>query len=263
MTDPFHDEPGYLTELPEDLKLKRAATARRRRWRRRLALGSLVAVVGAVVALVAVEPRRGGRLGRDAAGGQADGAEGREPRETAPDLPGGLEAASGTGADPRVPRDPAAAPPALLSGAVRPPQGLPRPRCSGSTTTGYEAVTLDQVEDAWYEHGELPAEADRRQLRRRLPEPVRERLPGAAAARLAGRAQPEAAGLRPAGRRRPEDARRRLGARLAHDHARRPDDASTRRSWSARSPARARSCGSASGFRWTTSAIRRAATTTR
>ena len=60
MTDPFHDEPGYLTELPEDLKLKRAATARRRRWRRRLTLGSLIAVVGAVVALVAAGLGGGG-----------------------------------------------------------------------------------------------------------------------------------------------------------------------------------------------------------
>src|SRR5919108_308676 len=29
MTDPLYDEPTYLTELPEDLKLKRAAAARR------------------------------------------------------------------------------------------------------------------------------------------------------------------------------------------------------------------------------------------
>ena len=53
MTDPLYDEPRYLTELPEDLKLKRAAAARRRRWRRRLAVAALVAVVGAVGALVA------------------------------------------------------------------------------------------------------------------------------------------------------------------------------------------------------------------
>ena len=49
MTDPIFDESSYLTELPEDLKLKRAAAARRRRWRRRLAVAALVAVVGAVV----------------------------------------------------------------------------------------------------------------------------------------------------------------------------------------------------------------------
>ncbi len=53
MTDPLYDEPSYLTELPDDLKLKRAAAARRRRWRRRLTVAALVAVVGAVVALVA------------------------------------------------------------------------------------------------------------------------------------------------------------------------------------------------------------------
>jgi ferric-dicitrate binding protein FerR (iron transport regulator) len=55
MTDPLYDEPSYLTELPEDLKLKRATAARRRRWRRRLAIGALVAVLGAIVALVFIE----------------------------------------------------------------------------------------------------------------------------------------------------------------------------------------------------------------
>ena len=55
MTDPLYDQPSYLTELPDDLKLKRAAAARRRRWRRRLALAALVAVLGAIVALVFIE----------------------------------------------------------------------------------------------------------------------------------------------------------------------------------------------------------------
>src|ERR671935_258635 len=51
MIEPFEDDHAYLTELPEDLRLKRAAAARRRRWRRRLALGALLAAGGAVVAL--------------------------------------------------------------------------------------------------------------------------------------------------------------------------------------------------------------------
>ena len=264
MTDPLYDEPSYLTELPEDLKLKRAAAARRRRWRRRLALAALVAVVGAVVALVATAVGGGGRLGsrrrrrRSRRSLRPPG-----PERDWPGLSGGLGAASRARC--RSSSTTRSRPPATgetVPGAVRPSPRTSRPRCSGSTTRDYEAVTLDQVEDAWYEDGKAAAEADRDQLRRRLSQPVRERLRGAGEARLAGRAQPRRAGLRAARRRRREDARRRLGAGLEGDHQRRSDHrrldhAGARGGGLAADPA-----ASASVFRWTTSAIRSAATTT-
>ena len=51
---------------------------------------------------------------------------------------------------------------------------------------GYEAVTLEAVEEAWYHGGTLPAETGRDLLRRRLPAAVHVRPAGAAQARLAG-----------------------------------------------------------------------------
>ncbi len=178
MTDPFHDEPGYLTELPEDLKLKRAATARRRRWRRRLALGSLVAVVGAVVALVASGLGGGGSDETQPEAKQA-GPKPAKPRERRPRVPRRLEATSGTGPDPRVPRDRHARRHRLLPGAVRLTSGLQgpdavaqRPRVRGGDARPGRGRLVRARRAAH--------QADRRQLRRRLPEPVCERLPGAA-----------------------------------------------------------------------------------
>src|SRR5436309_1960986 len=63
MTDPPRDEYTYLTELPEELRDKRRAAARRRRWRRRLALCGLLGVVGAIVALVVMGIGGGGSGG--------------------------------------------------------------------------------------------------------------------------------------------------------------------------------------------------------
>jgi peptidoglycan/xylan/chitin deacetylase (PgdA/CDA1 family) len=154
MTDPFHDEPGYLTELPEDLKLKRAATARRRRWRRRLALGSLVAVVGAVVALVA------SNLG----GGDSEQAQ-PEAKQTEP------KPSSHESHGPTFPAGwkPHPGPvPVLAYHAVDTPSATDsfpdlfvspedfKAQMQWLDAKGYEAVTLDQVEDAWYQRGKLP-----------------------------------------------------------------------------------------------------------
>src|SRR5215210_3732609 len=66
MIDPFHDEPGYLTELPEDLKLRRAEARRRRAWRRRLAAVAVLAVAGAGVAVAVTSVGGGGGKGEGA-----------------------------------------------------------------------------------------------------------------------------------------------------------------------------------------------------
>jgi peptidoglycan/xylan/chitin deacetylase (PgdA/CDA1 family) len=154
MTDPFHDEPTYLTELPEDLRLKRAAAARRRRWRRRLALGSLVAVVGAVVALVAAGLGGGGS---EPAQQQAEqtASKGASHQSTGPAFPAGWKPHPGPV-------------PVLEYHAIDTPSTVDSfpdlfvdpqdftAQMKWLDDHGYEAVTLDQVEDAWYENGKLP-----------------------------------------------------------------------------------------------------------
>jgi peptidoglycan/xylan/chitin deacetylase (PgdA/CDA1 family) len=154
MTDPFQNEPRYLTELPEDLKRKRAAAARRRRWRRRLALGALVAVGGAVVALVV------SGLG----GGGSKPAQ-PEAKQTGP------KPAHHANAGPTFPADwkPHPGPvPILEYHAIQAPPsgetfpelfvGLPdfQGQMKWLDEHGFEGVTLDQVEDAWYKSGKLP-----------------------------------------------------------------------------------------------------------
>jgi hypothetical protein len=51
---PYQDDPVYLTELPDDLRMRRAETARRRKWRRRLVTLAVVAVLGAILAIAIV-----------------------------------------------------------------------------------------------------------------------------------------------------------------------------------------------------------------
>ena len=155
MTNPFHDEPRYLTELPEDLKRKRAAIARRRRWRRRLALGALVAVVGAVVALV-VTGLGGGEGSKQAKPAASQtGPQAANPDNTGTTFPAGWKPHPGPvpvleyhAIQPPVP---GAAEPQLFV-----PQADFEAQMGWLNDHGYEGVTLDQVEQAWYHNGELP-----------------------------------------------------------------------------------------------------------
>ena len=155
MTDPLYDEPRYLTELPDDLKLKRAEAARRRRWRRRLALAAVVAVVGAVGALVATS-----------LGGEED----PQPVPTAaPQTAPQAAAPENTGPTYPVGWKPHPGPvPVLEYHAIETPatgeafsELFVEPRdfraqIAWLDDQGFEAVTLDQVEEAWYERGRLP-----------------------------------------------------------------------------------------------------------
>jgi peptidoglycan/xylan/chitin deacetylase (PgdA/CDA1 family) len=154
MTDPLYDEPTYLTELPEDLKLKRAAAARRRRWRRRLAVAALAAVVAAVGALVATG------LGEEE-GSQPVSSEAQQtvprgaPETTGPTYPAGWEPHPGP-----VPILDYHAIETPTAGEAFPelfvqPQDF-EAQMQWLDDQGYEAVTLEQVEDAWYERGRLP-----------------------------------------------------------------------------------------------------------
>jgi peptidoglycan/xylan/chitin deacetylase (PgdA/CDA1 family) len=150
---PFDEDPVYLTELPDDLRAKRAEAARRRRWRRRLAALAVLAVVGGIGAVVVVS--------LTGEGGDSQAA--RAPTER----PGG----GGGPATASYPADwkPYTGPvPIIGYHAIQPPvAGSENPelfvpqddfveQMKWLDEQGYEAVTLDQVEDAWYEGGELP-----------------------------------------------------------------------------------------------------------
>jgi peptidoglycan/xylan/chitin deacetylase (PgdA/CDA1 family) len=156
MTDPLYDEPRYLTELPEDLKLKRAEAARRRRWRRRLIAGALIAVVGAVVAVVVT-----------AVGG---GEESGQPRSETQPAQSQAATSEKTTPSSRADWEPHPGPvPILAYGAIQSPgpedsfpELLVEPRDFEEQVRwleeeGFEAVTLRQVERAWYDERKLPA----------------------------------------------------------------------------------------------------------
>jgi peptidoglycan/xylan/chitin deacetylase (PgdA/CDA1 family) len=155
MNDPLYDEPSYLTELPDDLKLKRAAAARRRRWRRRLAVGAMVAVVGAVVALVVTSLGGEEEAQPTTEAAQPTEPQGASPQSTAPAYPAGWEPHPGP--VPVVGYHAIETP----SNAEALPELFVEPRdfeaqMQWLADQGFEAVTLDQVEEAWYEEGRLP-----------------------------------------------------------------------------------------------------------
>lgn len=156
MTAPFQDDPVYLSELPDDLRMRRAEAARRRRWRRRLAALAALAVMGAIAA-VAIVTLTGDESGSAASPGETTqaGADGSGGQASAPTYPPGWEPY--TGPVPIVAYH-AIQPP--VEGSADPEAFVPQAdfveQMKWLDEEGYEAVTLDQVEDAWEEGGELP-----------------------------------------------------------------------------------------------------------
>jgi peptidoglycan/xylan/chitin deacetylase (PgdA/CDA1 family) len=149
VTDPFRDDYSYLTELPDDLRDRRRAAARRRRWRRRLAVAGLLAVIGAVIAL-AVTSLSGSKGGKHHAQNTAT-----QAQATTPSYPASWKPHPGP-----VPilEYHAIQPP--VAGAQFPqlfvPQADFQKQMQWLKDNGFEAVTLDQVEAAWYRKGRLP-----------------------------------------------------------------------------------------------------------
>jgi peptidoglycan/xylan/chitin deacetylase (PgdA/CDA1 family) len=160
MSAPFEDDPVYLTELPDDLRARRAEAARRRRWRRRLAALAVLAVLGGVAAIAITS-----LTGNDS-GGKASGT------SPANNGGGGAGGGSATGSSTTsYPADwkPYTGPvPILEYHAIQPPVSssaypqlfVPQAdfvdQMKWLDEHGYEGVTLDQVENAWYKAGELP-----------------------------------------------------------------------------------------------------------
>ena len=151
---PFEDEPVYLTELPDDLRARRAEAARRRRWRRRLTALAVLAVVGAAaaIAIVTVTGDDGGAKEPGAQEGTGGGGQGGQPVASFP-----ADWEPHTGPVPILEYH-AIQPP--IPGAEFPQLFVPQDdfveQMKWLDAHGYEGVTLDQVEDAWDKGGELP-----------------------------------------------------------------------------------------------------------
>jgi peptidoglycan/xylan/chitin deacetylase (PgdA/CDA1 family) len=158
LSAPFEDEPVYLTELPDDLRARRAEAARRRRWRRRLVVLAVLAVLGGVAAVAITSL------------GGSDGGS-KESATNAATNGGGAGVTSGGASTTSYPADwkPYTGPvPILEYHAIQPPvSGSAYPQLFVPQADfveqmkwlddhGYEGVTLDQVENAWYKGGELP-----------------------------------------------------------------------------------------------------------
>jgi peptidoglycan/xylan/chitin deacetylase (PgdA/CDA1 family) len=150
---PFEDDPVYLTELPDDLRARRVEAARRRRWRRRLVALAVLAVLGgiAAVAIVSLTGNGGGTKASEAEG--RGGGQGGQPVSASYPADWGPY----TGPVPIIQYH-AIQPP--VSGAQFPEEFVPQAdfveQMKWLDEHGYEGVTLDQVEDAWYAEGELP-----------------------------------------------------------------------------------------------------------
>jgi peptidoglycan/xylan/chitin deacetylase (PgdA/CDA1 family) len=158
MSAPFEDDPVYLTELPDDLRVRRAEAARRRRWRRRLAVLAVLAVLGGVAAILITSMGGGGgakESGTNAAGNGGGGGGHASPGSSTASFPADWKPYTGP-----VPilEYHAIQPP--VSGSAYPQLFVPQAdfvdQMKWLDDHGYEGVTLDQVEDAWYKGGELP-----------------------------------------------------------------------------------------------------------
>jgi peptidoglycan/xylan/chitin deacetylase (PgdA/CDA1 family) len=151
---PFDDDPVYLTELPDDLRVRRAHAARRRRWRRRLALLAALAVLGAIAAVAVVTlTDKGGGHASTAGTGQGGATRGGQANATTypPDWKPYTGPVPIIGYHAIQPPVEASAFPELFV-----PQADFVEQMKWLDEQGYEAVTLDQVEDAWYASGKLP-----------------------------------------------------------------------------------------------------------
>jgi len=155
LTAPFDDDPVYLSELPDDLRVRRAEAARRRRWRRRLAALAALAVIGgiAAVAIVSLTGNHNGGHASKAEPAKGGGGQGSQANATA--YPS--DWVPYTDPVPIIEYH-AIQPP--VAGATYPQLFVPQAdfvdQMKWLDAHGYEAVTLDQVEDAWYKDGELP-----------------------------------------------------------------------------------------------------------
>ena len=258
---------------PEDRRARRERHAVELRRRRLLALGALTAVIARSRSLAA---RRRWRVVAPSCAGEARSASrGARAREDTPDRraqlrPAGI-ATTPAGppghrarADPHVPRDRARRPPALRSRACTLTPAEFAAQMQALKRAGWHAVTLDQVEANWREGMPLGAgQADRGELRQRLPVAVHAGAAGPAPARLGRRGEHPAERPAALAGRPPADAQIRglVAAGWELDtqgiQPRRPDHARRAASCTTRWPSRADRSSGATTCRSTGSATRR------
>ncbi len=166
------DKPEGPDPRREALSARRAARRRQIRRRRLTALGVLAAAIAAVVAVVALASGGSSTRGSDFS---SDGAEMTATKGKQEGSKGGEDSAGGEGtgkvrnSTPQADWEPYTGPVPILeyhvlgeapSDAPYPELYVERPdfrhQLEWLDAQGYEAVTLDQVEEAWYEGGTLP-----------------------------------------------------------------------------------------------------------
>ncbi len=239
--------------------------------RRLVALGSIVVVVVAVI--IVLTSSQGDRRLRPGDRAHVPGPRRAAPRRRRRRSPN--RARSPT--RPRRPTgSPTRGPVPILEYHVlgKPPEGEPYPelfvgrddfakQMDWLEERGYEAVTLEQVQEAWYHGGTLPPKPIVLSFDDGYRPQFTFALPTLKQTRLGGRPQPQGRRLRPLRIERQGDDRGGLGAGRAHDPPPRPDRTRARRS-------RRRSRGLAedpaegiTASRSTTSVTRRASSTNR
>ena len=161
MAGDWRDEEGLPDKRP-DHHARRAAQRRSQVLRRRLvAVGSIVVV--AVAVIIVLSSAGGG------GGGKNDAATAAVHKHPAKAKPKKAESQKVTNATPQADWKPDTGPVPILEYHVlgSPPEGAPYPELYVGRTDfekqmdwleehGYEAVTLEQVEEAWYHGGKLP-----------------------------------------------------------------------------------------------------------
>jgi peptidoglycan/xylan/chitin deacetylase (PgdA/CDA1 family) len=160
MASDWQDDEGLPEMRPEGAARREAKRRAATIWRRVIAVGSLIVV--AVAVIVVLSSASGGSSDDTAAGAGRP----KQAKKAAPPKPASKEV---TNATPQAGWKPFTGPVAILDyhdfGQV--PEGAPNPELFVGRTDfehqmdwleehGYEAVTLEQVQEAWYHGGKLP-----------------------------------------------------------------------------------------------------------
>jgi peptidoglycan/xylan/chitin deacetylase (PgdA/CDA1 family) len=160
MASDWQDDEG-LPEKRPDRRARRAETRRGQVLRRRIfAVGSIVVVAVAVIVVI------GSAGGGSAGNGHAKASHGKARKAESESEPAGHEVRNAT---PQPDWKPYTGPVPILEYHVlgHPPEGAPYPELYVGRTDfskqmdwleeqGYQAVTLEQVQEAWYHGGKLP-----------------------------------------------------------------------------------------------------------
>jgi peptidoglycan/xylan/chitin deacetylase (PgdA/CDA1 family) len=166
MPSDWQDEEGLPEERPGGPARRRGPTRGQVIRRRVVAIGSLLVVV---IAVIIVLTSSGGDEDHASAGKQAGAAPHKKPAKASASGASGADSALVRNATPQPGWKPHKGPVPILEYHVlgHPPEGAPYPELYVGRTDfekqmdwldehGYQAVTLEQVQEAWYHSGTLP-----------------------------------------------------------------------------------------------------------